>query len=154
MTYGNAPRRLVRLPADGKIAGVCAGLAAYFDVDVALIRLAWVVLSIVPGGIVGGVVAYVVAWAVVPDAPGTVVIPAGRRLERSATNVQIAGVCAGIAEYFGADPTVVRVIWAVLTIMPGAIVLGVLAYAIAWAIMPRAAVPPAVQQPAPSSTPL
>jgi phage shock protein PspC (stress-responsive transcriptional regulator) len=154
MTYGNTPRRLVRLPADGKIAGVCAGLAAYLDVDVALIRLAWVVLSIVPGGIVGGVVAYVVAWAVVPDAPGTPAPPVGRRLERSATNVQIAGVCAGIAEYFGADPTVVRVIWAVLTIMPGAIVLGVLAYAVAWAIMPRAAVPPPVQQPAPSSTPL
>ena len=154
MNYGNTPRRLVRLPADGKIAGVCAGLAAYFNVDVALIRLAWVVLSIVPGGIVGGVVAYMVAWAVVPDAPGTAALPAGRRLERSASNVQIAGVCAGIAEYFGSDPTVVRVIWAVLTIMPGAIVLGVLAYAVAWAIMPRAAAPPPVQQPAPSSPPL
>ena len=154
MTYENPPRRLVRLPADGKIAGVCAGLAAYFDVDVTLIRLAWVVLSIVPGGIVGGLVAYVIAWAIVPEAPGTPVPRAGRRLERSATNVQIAGVCAGIAEYFGADPTVVRVIWAVLTIMPGAIVLGVLAYAMAWAIMPRAALPPVVQQPAPSSPPL
>lgn len=54
MTYEHAPRRLVRLPADGKVAGVCAGLAAYFEADVTLIRLVWVVLSIVPGGIVGG----------------------------------------------------------------------------------------------------
>jgi phage shock protein PspC (stress-responsive transcriptional regulator) len=153
MTYGNGPRRLVRLPADGKIAGVCAGLAAYFDVDVALIRLAWVLLSIVPGGIIGGIVAYLVAWAIVPEAPGTVP-RAGRRLERSATNVQIAGVCAGIAEYFNADPTVVRVIWAVLTIMPGAIVLGVFAYLIAWAIMPRGTATPVAQQPAPSVPPL
>jgi phage shock protein C len=151
MTYGNAPRRLVRLPADGKVAGVCAGLAAYFDVDIALIRLAWVVLSIVPGGIIGGIVAYLIAWAIVPEAPGTVVPRVGRRLERSATNVQIAGVCAGIAEYFSADPTIVRVLWAVLTIMPGAIVLGVLAYVIAWAVMPRAAAAPLQQQPAASS---
>ncbi len=151
MTFEGMPRRLVRLPADGKISGVCAGLAAYFDVDVALIRLAWVLLSIVPGGIIGGIVAYLIAWAIVPDAPGATLPRAGRRLERSATNVQIAGVCAGIAEYFNADPTIVRVIWAVLTIMPGAIVLGLLAYALAWAIMPRAAVPPPIQQPAPSS---
>ncbi len=148
MTYDHAPRRLVRLPADGKIAGVCAGLAAYFEADVTLIRLVWVVLSIVPGGIVGGLVAYLVAWAIVPEAPGTALPPAGRRLQRSVTNVQVAGVCGGIAEYFNADPTVVRVIWAVLTIMPGAIVFGVLAYAVAWAIMPRAAAPPLQQQPA------
>lgn len=151
MTYENAPRRLVRLPADGKIAGVCAGLASYFEVDVTLIRLAWVVLSIVPGGIIGGIVAYLIAWAIVPEAPGTALPRVGRRLERSATNVQIAGVCAGIAEYFNADPTIVRVLWAVLTIMPGAIVLGLLAYAVAWGIMPRAAVPPPIQQPAASS---
>lgn len=62
--------------------------------------------------------------------------------------MQVAGVCGGIAEYFNTDPTVIRVIWAVLTIMPGAIVLGVLAYAVAWAIMPRAAAPPLQQQPA------
>lgn len=148
MTYEHAPRRLVRLPADGKVAGVCAGLAAYFEADVTLIRLVWVVLSIVPGGIVGGLVAYLVAWAIVPEGPGTAVPRAGRRLQRSLTNVQVAGVCGGIAEYFNTDPTVIRVIWAVLTIMPGAIVLGVLAYAVAWAIMPRAAAPPLQQQPA------
>ena len=51
-------RRLVRRPAEGKIAGVCAGLADYFNTDVALVRAAWVVLSIWPGAIVLGVVAY------------------------------------------------------------------------------------------------
>lgn len=44
-------RRLTRSPREGKIAGVCAGLASYFDVDVVLIRAAWVVFSIVPGAV-------------------------------------------------------------------------------------------------------
>lgn len=135
-------KRLTRLPAAGQLAGVCAGLAAYFGIDVVLVRLAWVILSIVPGGIVGGLVAYLVAWAVVPAEPGVNVVTVGRRLRRSATDVRIAGVCAGIAEYFNTDSTVVRLLWAVLTLFPGAIVLGVLAYLLAWIVMPRADTPP------------
>lgn len=50
-------RRLVRIPAEQKIAGVCAGIADYLDVDVTLVRAIWVALSIVPGAIVGGIVA-------------------------------------------------------------------------------------------------
>jgi phage shock protein C len=65
--------------------------------------------------------------------------------------VRIAGVCGGIAEYFDVDPTVVRLLWAVLTLVPGAIVLGVFAYAVAWAVMPRAETPPQPLQPMPSS---
>ena len=60
------PVRLTRLPAEGKIAGVCAGLAAYLHTDVTFVRLAWVVLSIVPGCIVFGIAAYLVAWFIVP----------------------------------------------------------------------------------------
>jgi phage shock protein C len=45
-------------------------------------------------------------------------------------------VCGGLAEYLGVDSTAVRVLWAVLTIIPGAIVLGVVAYVAAWFIMP------------------
>ena len=44
-------RRLTRQRANGKVAGVCAGLADYFDVDVVLVRAIWVVLSIVPGAV-------------------------------------------------------------------------------------------------------
>jgi phage shock protein PspC (stress-responsive transcriptional regulator) len=135
-------KRLTRRPSSGRIAGVCAGLAHYFDVDVTLVRLAWVVLSIVPGGIIGGVIAYAVAWAIVPPADGLESATSSRRLRRSATNVRIAGVCAGIAEYFDVDPTIVRLVWALLTIAPGAIVLGVFAYVIAWLVMPQATAPP------------
>jgi phage shock protein PspC (stress-responsive transcriptional regulator) len=144
-------KRLTRLPAAGRIAGICAGLAEYFDVDVTLVRLAWVILSIVPGGIIGGVIAYLIAWAIVPPATGTEQPATARRLFRSATDVRIAGVCAGIAEYFDVDPTIVRLLWALLTLVPGAIVLGVFAYGIAWLVMPQATSTPPPLEPMPSS---
>jgi len=59
-------RRLERLPGRGKIAGVCAGIAAYLETDVALVRAIWVLLSLVPGAIVGGVLAYAAAWLLMP----------------------------------------------------------------------------------------
>jgi phage shock protein PspC (stress-responsive transcriptional regulator) len=135
-------KRLTRVTAAGRFGGVCAGLAAYFDLDVTLVRLLWVVLSIVPGGFIGGAIAYALAWAIIPPSPEPVLPVTGKRLHRSTTNVQIAGVCAGIAEYFDLDPTMVRLLWAVLTIWPGAIVLGVFAYLVAWAIIPKAVMAP------------
>ncbi len=145
-------KRLNRRPSSGRIAGVCAGIAEYLEIDVTLVRLAWIILSIIPGGIIGGVIAYAIAWIVVPSAPGmehgTATAP---RLRRSITDVRVAGVCAGIAEYFHLDPTVVRLLWAVLTVMPGAIVLGVLAYLVAWLLMPPATAPPPPLQTVPSS---
>jgi len=104
---------------------------------VTLVRLAWVVLSIVPGGIIGGVIGYLAAWLIMPESSEPVPVPTGvPRLSRSVTNRKIAGVCGGLAEYFGVDATLVRVVWAVLTIVPGAILLGLLAYLVAWFTMP------------------
>ncbi len=58
----------------------------------------------------------------------------GKRLYRSNERV-LGGVCAGIAEYFTIDPTIVRLVWVILTIMSfGA---GILAYIIAWIIVPE-----------------
>jgi len=57
-----------------------------------------------------------------------------KKLTRS-KNRMIAGVCAGIAEYFDIDPTVVRLIWAVFSVM--SIGAGVIAYIVAWLLMPE-----------------
>ena len=46
----------------------------------------------------------------------------------------IDGVCGGIAEYLNLDPTVIRVIWAILSVWGG---IGILAYLICALIMPR-----------------
>lgn len=57
-----------------------------------------------------------------------------KKLYKSNQNKMIDGVCGGIAEYFGIDPTVVRLIWACFSLMGGC---GVLAYLIAAIIIPR-----------------
>lgn len=79
-----------------------------------------------------------------------------KRLMRSSTDVKIAGVCGGVAEYLDADPTVVRLIWAILTLLSG-FFFGLLGYVIAWMVMPVAPVyvpaPAAQQNPAQSPRP-
>jgi len=56
-----------------------------------------------------------------------------KKLYKSKNKV-IAGVCAGFAEYFDLDPTLVRVLWAIVSLIYG---VGILAYIIAWIIMPE-----------------
>jgi phage shock protein C len=60
-----------------------------------------------------------------------------KKLYKSNQNKMIDGVCGGIAEYFGIDPTVVRLIWALFSLMGGS---GILAYIIAAVIIPRSPV--------------
>lgn len=57
-----------------------------------------------------------------------------RRLHRSKKNQMLAGVCGGLGEYFGIDPTVVRLIFVLATIFGG---YGIIAYIILWIILPE-----------------
>lgn len=57
---------------------------------------------------------------------------AGTRLERSVADRHIAGVCGGLGVYLGLDAALVRVLWIVLTIVPGAILFGLVVYLAAW----------------------
>lgn len=141
-------RRLTRVPARGRIAGVCAGLADYSGTDVTVVRLAWVILSLVPGAVVGGIVAYVAAWLIMPESPAPPrTAYAGKRLVRSGSDRKLAGVCGGVAEYLDVDPTLVRVLAVVLAIYPGAVVGGAIVYVVAWVIMPEAPELPAASVP-------
>lgn len=56
-----------------------------------------------------------------------------KRLYKSRNNKMICGVCAGIADYFNIDPSIVRVLWAVLALAAGT---GVLAYIACAIILP------------------
>ncbi|NLX62456.1 MAG: PspC domain-containing protein [Tissierellia bacterium] len=56
-----------------------------------------------------------------------------KKLYKSNKDKQIAGVCGGIAEYFNIDPTIVRLIWAFISLAYGA---GILAYLICAIIIP------------------
>ena len=64
-----ASKRLMRSAVDCKIAGVCGGIAEYFEVDSTLVRLIWVLLVLMPVPIVPAFVGYFVAWLVMPRAP-------------------------------------------------------------------------------------
>lgn len=57
-----------------------------------------------------------------------------KRLYKSRNNKMICGVCAGIADYFNIDPSIVRVLWAVLAVAAGT---GVLAYIACAIILPE-----------------
>ena len=60
-----APRRLYRVISDKRIAGVCSGLARYFEVDVTLVRLLVVAGTLCSGGL--GLLAYIAAWIIMPS---------------------------------------------------------------------------------------
>jgi phage shock protein C len=62
----NTYKKLYRSKTDKKIAGVCAGLAEYFNVDVTALRLLWIFLVLFTG-IVPGVIAYILAIFIVPS---------------------------------------------------------------------------------------
>lgn len=67
--------------------------------------------------------------------PTAAAAPAPRKLRRIISEKKIAGVCAGFAEYFDTDITLMRVIWVALLLLPPN--LGLIAYIVAWAVMPK-----------------
>lgn len=61
---------------------------------------------------------------------------AKKKLLRSRTNRVLGGVCAGIGDYAGTDPTVIRVLWTLLTAFT-AFFPGMLAYIVLWVLVPE-----------------
>src|SRR5437763_9314178 len=73
--YIQPRRKLRRIMAHKKIAGVCAGFAEYFDMDLTLMRIIWVALLLLPPS-VGGI-AYIIGWIAMPrdDSPAAAAPP-------------------------------------------------------------------------------
>jgi phage shock protein C len=140
-------RKLYRSTTNKSIAGVLGGFAEYLDIDPTLLRVVYVLVTFFTG-IIPGSLAYLVAWMVMSEGPTTgeaqaTVRPvategSGRQLQRSWRDRKWAGVCGGLGEYLDVDPTVVRIIWVVLSIVPGSIIGGLIVYLIAWLVMPEA----------------
>jgi phage shock protein C len=68
----STPHCLSRPMMDKKIAGVCAGFARYFEVDVTLMRILWIILALFTGI---GFIAYLVAWICMPKDYTPIAIP-------------------------------------------------------------------------------
>jgi phage shock protein PspC (stress-responsive transcriptional regulator) len=60
-------KKLYKSTQDKKLCGVCGGIAEYFDVDSTVIRLAWVVFTLLGGS---GLLAYIIAAIIMKDDPG------------------------------------------------------------------------------------
>ena len=65
MNVGNGTKILVRSRKGRMLAGICAGIAGYFGLDVTLVRVIWAVVAVLTGG--AGVLAYLAAWAIIPS---------------------------------------------------------------------------------------
>jgi phage shock protein PspC (stress-responsive transcriptional regulator) len=100
--------RLYRDRSDKLLGGVCAGISSYLNIDPAIVRLLFAIITF--GGFGTGVVIYILLWIILPakDIEGYV----GKRLFRNPENKIIGGVSGGIAAYFGKETWVVRIIFA------------------------------------------
>lgn len=84
-----APTRLYRNTSDKVIGGVCSGLAAYFRLDPALVRLAFVVFAIAGGA---SLLLYIVLWIAVPQAPAGTAMAVARPVNNETAAVFLIGV--------------------------------------------------------------
>ena len=63
-------KKLYRIKEGQQVAGVCGGVAEYFNLDVTIVRLIWALVSVFAGA---GIVAYIVCAFVIPEKPDNIV---------------------------------------------------------------------------------
>ncbi len=108
-------KRIYRERFDKKLAGVCGGLAQYFQLDASIIRMIWLLLTLFSGGIF--IIIYLICWAVIPLGPKSYVVANYKKLYRSKTDRRISGICGGLGKYLGFDSNILRLIFVVLMFM-------------------------------------
>lgn len=101
-------RRLTRDENDKVLGGVCAGMAAYMNVDPVVVRIVFALISFAWGA---GFLVYILLWILLPSSKN-IHNPIRKRLYRNPDHRVIGGVCSGIAAYLNIDPVVPRLIFA------------------------------------------
>ena len=99
--------RLYRDTSDKMIGGVCSGLAAYMNVDPAIVRILFAIVTF--GGFGMGFLLYIILWAVLP--PQDLEGYSGKRLYRNPDDKVIGGVAGGLAAYFNKETWLIRLIF-------------------------------------------
>jgi phage shock protein PspC (stress-responsive transcriptional regulator) len=108
-TYtGRKRNRLYRDSSDKILGGVCSGLANYMNVDPAIIRILFAIITF--GGFGFGVIAYLLLWIVLPSRD--LEYYGGKRLYRNPGDRVFGGVASGIAAYFKRESWTIRLIFA------------------------------------------
>ncbi len=127
-------RRLYKERFDKKIGGVCGGLAQYFHLDASIIRLFFIFLTLLTGGIF--LIIYIVLCAILPLGPKSYVEATYKKLYRSKTDRRLVGICGGLGKYFRIDSNIIRLIFVVLLFVTGFFPMAVV-YIIAIGIIPE-----------------
>lgn len=103
-----ARTRLYRDTSDKFIGGVCSGIGAYLNVDPAIVRILFAIITF--GGFGLGFLIYILLWIILPtkDLEGY----SGKRLYRNPEDKVIGGVAGGLAAYFNKEAKTIRLIFA------------------------------------------
>ncbi len=123
------------LSPDKKILGICAGVADYLNIDPVIIRVALLCFAGVTA-FLPVIIVYFVLGFVLPAAPANyyqTVQNTGKKLTKG-VDKKLAGVCSGIADYFGCDATLIRLLFAIAFLFLG---MGVWFYIVCWALFPE-----------------
>ena len=155
-TNSTGKKRLYRDSSDKFIGGVCSGLANYMNIDPAIVRILFAIITF--GGFGLGVLLYIVMWIVLP--PKDLDVYGGKRLFRNPDVKVIGGVAGGLSAYFDIDAWKIRLIFLapmILSAIFGTFLDGpgfewdvlsgsltgtfILAYIILWAVLPEARSP-------------
>jgi phage shock protein PspC (stress-responsive transcriptional regulator) len=105
-TAANLGKKLYRDENNRVIGGVCSGIAAYFNIEPVIVRLIFIVLF------APAFIPYLVLWAFLPKS-SNVINGVRRRLYRNPDDKMIAGVCSGLASYFGINVWIPRILFLV-----------------------------------------
>ena len=129
--YVSPSRKLVRDRKRKILGGVCAGFGHYFGIDPIWPRLLFALLAIGSYGIL--ILVYVLLWIVLPvsEALEDDVI---KKMFRDKEKRVVGGVASGVAAFFGADVSLVRVLFVISAIFG----VGFLVYIVLWIALPQA----------------
>ena len=101
-------KRLYRDSSDKFIGGVCSGIASYLNVDPAIVRILFAIVTF--GGFGLGFLIYILLWIVLPAKD--IEVYSGKRLYRNPDDKVIGGVAGGLAAYFNMRASTLRLIFA------------------------------------------
>ena len=107
-TFKKPRGRLYRNMSDRFLGGVCSGVANYLNVDPAIIRLLFAIITF--GGFGFGVILYILLWIILPAKP--LEDFQGKRLFRNPDDKIIGGVAGGLSAYFNKEAWIIRLIFA------------------------------------------
>ncbi|MEJ7611041.1 MAG: PspC domain-containing protein [Ferruginibacter sp.] len=107
-TQPAGPKRLFRDENHKILGGVCSGVANYFGIDVVIVRIVFLIL-LFSFGI--GFIPYIILWIAVPSTASTEIGSLRKKMYRDGDDKWIGGVCSGLAQYFGINVWIPRILF-------------------------------------------